>query len=74
MLVLDSRLLMNSENDPRAEELGQLKLALATFALHLDAFEMLTHEVCSRFDKPGHHVPRANMGRGSRKDEVTGGQ
>jgi hypothetical protein len=26
-------------NDPRAEELYKLRLALATFALHLDAFE-----------------------------------
>jgi hypothetical protein len=25
--------------DPRAEELNNLRLALATFALHLDAFE-----------------------------------
>jgi hypothetical protein len=31
--------------DPRADELGHLKLALAAFALHLEALEMLTQEV-----------------------------
>ena len=31
---------MNSWNDPRAGELSRLQLALATFALQLDAFEL----------------------------------
>jgi hypothetical protein len=31
-------------DDARAEELNNLRLALATFALHLDAFEMRTRE------------------------------
>lgn len=31
---------MSSRQDPRAEELHNLRLALATFALQLDAFEM----------------------------------
>lgn len=30
---------MNQPEDPRTEELNNLKLALATFALRLDAFE-----------------------------------
>lgn len=34
---------MSSSNDLRARELNRLKLALATFALHLDAFEERTH-------------------------------
>ncbi|WP_298259349.1 hypothetical protein [Bradyrhizobium sp.] len=33
---------MNSWNDPRARELNRLQLALATFALQLDAFELQT--------------------------------
>jgi hypothetical protein len=33
-----------SSADPRARERQQLKLAVATFALHLDAFEMLAKE------------------------------
>jgi hypothetical protein len=31
---------MNHQQDARAKELQNLRLALATFALHLDAFEM----------------------------------
>jgi hypothetical protein len=34
---------MSSSNDLRDRELNRLKLALATFALHLDAFEERTH-------------------------------
>jgi hypothetical protein len=34
---------MSSSNDLRARELNRLKLALATFALQLDAFEERTH-------------------------------
>ena len=36
---------MNSWNDPRAGEVNRLQLALATFALQLDAFELRTEEV-----------------------------
>jgi hypothetical protein len=35
-------------DDARAEELNNLKLALATFALQLDAFEMRTSRVAHR--------------------------
>jgi hypothetical protein len=34
---------MSSSNDLRVRELNRLKLALATFALHLDAFEERAH-------------------------------
>ena len=61
---------MNREDDSRSEQLGQLKLALATFALYLDAFEMRTHEVLLSVGKP---VQQANS-RGPRKDGLIGGQ
>ena len=61
---------MTSQDDARAEQLGQLRLALATFALHLDTFEMQTHEVLLSVGKP---VQRADS-RVSRKDDVTDGQ
>ena len=52
---------MNSWNDPRAGELNRLQLALATFALQLDAFELQTDEVLreighSRDDGDGREV------------------
>ncbi len=36
---------MNSWNDPRARERTRLQLALTTFALQLDAFELQTDSV-----------------------------
>ena len=65
---------MNPANDPRTEELDHLKLALAPFALRLDAFEMRTHEVLLAVRKPGNRVLLANRGRALRKDDVIGGQ
>jgi hypothetical protein len=35
---------VNHRDDARIEELNNLRLALATFALHLDAFEMKVSE------------------------------
>lgn len=35
---------MDRRDDARIEELNNLRLALATFALHLDAFEMTLSE------------------------------
>ncbi|HLX18241.1 MAG TPA: hypothetical protein VKS24_23880 [Bradyrhizobium sp.] len=61
-------------DDPRTEELGQLKLALATFALHLEAFEIRTHEVLHAVGRLGNDVPRANVGRGLQEDDAIGGQ
>jgi hypothetical protein len=38
---------MSSSIDPRVRELTRLKLALATFALQLDTFEVRAHGVLS---------------------------
>ncbi len=65
---------MNHRDDARADELDHLKLALATFALQLDAFEMRTHGLLRAAGKPGNLVPPPGSGRGPRKDELTGGQ
>jgi hypothetical protein len=65
---------MKHGDDARIEELNNLRLALATFVLQLDAFEMRTHEgllIASKLAKP---VPRTDGGRGSRKDKMIGGQ
>jgi hypothetical protein len=61
-------------NDPRTKELGHLKLALATFALQLDVFEMVTQDVMLSIGKPGNHVPQADVDRNSRKDNPSGDQ
>lgn len=42
---------MSSSNDVRVRELNRLKLALATFALHLNAFEERTHGVLRSMDQ-----------------------
>jgi hypothetical protein len=39
---------MNYPDDARAEELHNLRLALATFALQIDAFELQTRELQTR--------------------------
>jgi hypothetical protein len=64
----------NHGDDARAEELEHLKLALATFALQLDAFEMRTHGLRLAVGKPGNLVPPPDRGRGPPKDEMIGGQ
>jgi hypothetical protein len=61
-------------DDPRTRELGHLKLALATFALHLDVFEMLAQEAMLSIGKPENHFPHAEFGRELRKDDLSGGQ
>jgi hypothetical protein len=65
---------VNHGDDARAEELDHLKLALATFALQLDAFEMRTHGLLLRVGKPGNLVLPTDSGRGPRKDERIDGQ
>lgn len=65
---------MNHGDDARAEELGHLKLALATFALQLDAFEMRTHGLLLAVGKPGNPVPPPDRGGGPRKDDLIAGQ
>jgi hypothetical protein len=56
---------MSASNDPRARELNQLKLALATFALQLDAFELQAHGVLLSMGQPGDDRP----GRGARNGD-----
>jgi hypothetical protein len=65
---------MGQGEDARAEELGQLKLALATFALRLDAFEMRAHEVLLMVGRPSNSVGHPGSGREPRRDDVSGGQ
>jgi hypothetical protein len=72
-LVRKPSVAMNHGDDARAEELGHLKLALATFALQLDAFEMRTHSLLA-VGKPGNLVPPPDRGGGSRKDDLSDGQ
>jgi hypothetical protein len=43
---------MNQRDDQRAQELSNLKLALATFAVRLDAFEVRTNRRLT-ITKPG---------------------
>ena len=65
---------MKYGKDARAEELEHLKLALATFALQLDAFEMRTHDVLLAAGKSGNHDPPADKARGPREKNGLGGQ
>lgn len=44
---------VDHRDDARIEELNNLKLALATFALHLDTFEMQVSEATSGLADPG---------------------
>jgi hypothetical protein len=65
---------MKYGEDARAEELGQLKLALATFALQLDAFEMRARGVLLTVGRPDNSVGNPDGGREPRRDDVRGGQ
>ena len=60
----------NRRHDARAEERNNLRLALATFALQLDAFEMRTGELLNASVKPGRRVISAAALEG----KVIGGQ
>jgi len=53
---------MKPGDERRTEELGHLKLALATFALQLDAFEQRTHEVLLAVEQPVTENPLADGG------------
>jgi hypothetical protein len=69
-------LVRNYGDDARAEELNNLKLALATFVLQLDVFEMRMQEglpkglpkELPKLSKPRQPVPRTDGGGGPRKD------
>jgi hypothetical protein len=70
---------MRWEEDARAAELDLLKLALATFALQLDVFEMRAHQVLLTVGKPVNSglLPDADClsdGDWRRKDDVIGDQ
>ena len=52
---------MNSWNDPRARELKRLQLALTTFALQLDAFELRTDSVLRSIGRAPDEGPIANL-------------
>lgn len=65
---------MNYRDDARTKELNNLRLALATFVLQLDAFEMRNHEGLPRVGKPEKPVPRTDSGCDPRKDKIIGGQ
>ncbi len=61
---------MRHGEDARAEELGHLKLALATFAIQLDAFEMRARGVLRTVGRPDNSVARPDGGREPRRDDV----
>ena len=61
-------------DDPRSRELGHLKLALATFALHLVAFEMQAQEAMLSIGKTGIPVRLVDIGRELGKDDLSGRQ
>jgi len=75
-----TRTAMKLGDERRTEELGHLKLALATFALQLDAFELRTHEVLLAVEQPltddplAMAVPRIEEIAGRPKDNLSGGQ
>jgi len=69
---MNGRSALNYGDDARAEERDHLKLALATFALQLDAFERQTHGLL--LGKPGNLVPPPDSGGGFRKDDLSDGQ
>jgi hypothetical protein len=61
---------MSSSIDPRVRELTRLKLALATFALQLDTFEMRAHGVLSSIGQSADdalgHEPRKGSKKGGK--------
>jgi hypothetical protein len=61
-------------DDARARELTNLKLALAMFALQLDAFELRTKTTRHAAGKAKNPVPPPNEGGGPRKDHTIGRQ
>ena len=54
---------MDHRDDARIEELNNLRLALATFALHLDAFEMQVSEATLNLGPANPARPRDIAGR-----------
>ena len=58
----------NRRHDARAEELNGLRLALATFAPQLDAFEMRAGEALKAGIRPEMAVPARDVGRRLQKE------
>jgi hypothetical protein len=56
---------MSTSRDPRVRELNRLKLAMATFALQLDTFEVRAHGVILSIARPIEDGP----GHGRRREE-----
>ena len=61
---------MISSIDPRVRELTRLKLALATFALQLDTFELRAHDVLSSIGQSADDA----LGHEPRKGDKIAGQ
>jgi hypothetical protein len=61
---------MRRSEDVRAEELHRLKMALAVFALQLDAFEVRARGLLLRAGKSDHSVPLPESGRWSGQDRA----
>lgn len=61
---------MISSIDPRVRELTRLKLALATFALQLDTFELRAHGVLSSIGRSADDA----LGHEPRKGDKIAGQ
>lgn len=60
-----AKFIMDPRHDARAEELDNLKLALATFALQLEAFELRAREgLLAAGIEPGTAVARPDGGAG----------
>ena len=61
---------MSTSNDLRVGELNRLKLAMATFALQLDTFEVRARDVMLSIGRPSEDGP----GHRRRKEEEFGSQ
>jgi hypothetical protein len=61
---------VDRRDDARIEELNNLKLALATFALHLDAFEMKLSETKLGLTPANPAWPRDIAGRLQKENRI----
>ena len=61
--------IVGRRDDARADELNNLRLALATFALQLDAFEMRTYESLTAAIRPETPFPASGAGCKPQKEE-----
>jgi hypothetical protein len=64
---------MRHNEDVRAEELHRLKMALAVFALQLDAFEVRARGLLLRAGKSDPSAPLRESGRWSGQDRALEG-